>query len=110
MEMTALQKALYKSFIASDTIKKNVLNKSEVKASLTALSNITSLKKLCNHPDLIYDKIAERADGFENAAKILPPDYSVKSVHSVVLTDKNYFVSFSENCVQSSEVKSCCSM
>lgn len=85
VEMTALQKALYKSFISSDTIKKNVLNKSEVKASLTALSNITSLKKLCNHPDLIYDKIAARADGFENAAKILPSDYSVKFVHSIVL-------------------------
>ncbi|KAJ6648630.1 DNA repair and recombination protein RAD54-like, partial [Pseudolycoriella hygida] len=78
--MTDLQKALYKSFIASDSIKKNVLNKSEIKASLTALSNITSLKKLCNHPDLIYDKIMERAEGFENAAKILPSDYNVKDL------------------------------
>ncbi len=81
VEMTPLQKELYKSFIASDSIKKNVLNKAEVKASLTALSNITSLKKLCNHPDLIYDNIMERADGFENAAKILPADYNIKFVH-----------------------------
>lgn len=85
VELTPLQKALYKSFIASDSIKKNVLNKSEVKASLTALSNITSLKKLCNHPDLIYDKITQRAEGFENAAKILPADYSVKFVHALSL-------------------------
>lgn len=84
IEMTALQKALYKSFIASDTIKKTVLDKPAAKASLTALSNITSLKKLCNHPDLIYDKITERAEGFENAAKILPPGYSIKCVHSFV--------------------------
>lgn len=80
IEMTALQKALYKSFIASDTIKKTVLDEKATKA-LTALSNITSLKKLCNHPDLIYDKIQERAEGFENAAKILPSDYSIKYVY-----------------------------
>lgn len=82
VKMTELQTALYKSFIASDSIKKNVLEKAEAKASLTALSNITSLKKLCNHPDLIYDKIMERAEGFENAAKILPSNYSIKYVHS----------------------------
>lgn len=114
VEMTPLQKALYKSFIASDSIKKNVLNKAEVKASLTALSNITSLKKLCNHPDLIYDKIMERADGFENAAKILPSNYSVKYVHShsTFTCDEFNFDNFHfiENYGQNSEVKSCCSM
>lgn len=54
------------------------LAKTEVKASLTALANITALKKLCNHPDLVYDKIMERADGFENAAELMPPNYSKK--------------------------------
>lgn len=58
---------------------KNILSAGkEVKASLTALANITFLKKLCNHPDLIYDKIAERADGFENAYKLLPSNYNKK--------------------------------
>lgn len=54
--------------------------KSEVKASLSALANITALKKLCNHPDLVYDKIMERADGFENAAKLMPSNYNTKLV------------------------------
>lgn len=54
--------------------------KEQVKASLTALSNITSLKKLCNHPDLVFDKITEHADGFENALNLLPPNYSTREL------------------------------
>lgn len=46
--------------------------------TLTALAAITLLKKLCNHPDLIYDKIMEKAEGFEKAAKLLPSNYSTK--------------------------------
>lgn len=46
--------------------------------SLSALAAITSLKKLCNHPDLIYEKIQENAEGFEGAAKLLPSNYSTK--------------------------------
>lgn len=45
---------------------------------LSALAAITLLKKLCNHPDLIYDKIIEKAEGFEKAAQLLPPHYSTK--------------------------------
>lgn len=78
VRMSELQMQLYRSFLASDSIAKSVLGKAEVKASLTALSNITALKKLCNHPDLVYEKIAERADGFENAAQYLPSNYSIK--------------------------------
>lgn len=47
-------------------------------SSLSALAAITLLKKLCNHPDLIYDKINEKSDGFENATKLLPANYSTK--------------------------------
>lgn len=47
----------------------------ESKVSLTALSAITSLKKLCNHPDLVWDKITSNADGFEGALKLLPNNY-----------------------------------
>lgn len=53
-----------------------ILDDKEVKPTITALANITFLKKLCNHPDLIYDKIVERADGFENAYKLLPANYN----------------------------------
>lgn len=50
--------------------------------SVSALAAITNLKKLCNHPDLVYDKITDRSDGFENAAKFMPDDYNKKySIH-----------------------------
>lgn len=48
--------------------------------SLSALSAITLLKKLCCHPDLVYDKIIEKSDGFENALKLLPLNYSTKYI------------------------------
>lgn len=80
VKLSDLQSQLYKSFLSSDSIKKTVLEKTAVKASLTALSNITALKKLCNHPDLIYDKIMEKADGFENAASLLPSNYNKRFV------------------------------
>lgn len=78
VRMSNVQTEMYKAFLASDSIRKNVLEKSDVKASLTALSSITALKKLCNHPDLIYEKIMERSDGFEEAGKFLPSNYNQK--------------------------------
>lgn len=80
VRLSEVQVNLYKNFLKSDSIRKTVLNKDEVKANLTALSSITSLKKLCNHPDLIYEKIQERAEGFENAEKFLPPGYSTREL------------------------------
>lgn len=61
---------LYSPYIENDNPKKA--------GSLSALAAITLLKKLCNHPDLIYEKIMEKADGFEKAALLLPPNYSTK--------------------------------
>lgn len=46
------------------------------KVSLTALSMITSLKKLCNHPDLVWDKISTNSDGFNGATKLLPSQFA----------------------------------
>ncbi len=37
--------------------------------SSSSLAAITSLKKLVNHPDLIYDHCMERKEGFEDAFK-----------------------------------------
>lgn len=57
-----------------------IVAKSEVNASLTALKNITALKKLCGHPDLVYENIQERKDGFAKAYELMPPNYSTKFV------------------------------
>lgn len=57
---------------------KHGLGKDGNKNSLSVLANITNLKKLCNHPDLVSEKIMDGTDGFENTAKYLPPDYNKK--------------------------------
>lgn len=108
IKMTPLQTQLYKNFIKSDSIKRSmqgtlknfsfthhysglylykriysilyflVTDGSGKKGSLSALSAITLLKKLCNHPDLVYEKIRENSEGFEGAEKLLPANYSTK--------------------------------
>ncbi|XP_025989473.1 DNA repair and recombination protein RAD54-like [Solenopsis invicta] len=82
IKMGELQTRLYKNFIQSDSIKKSMEENDNSKkgGSLSALAAITLLKKLCNHPDLIYDKIMEKAEGFERAASLLPPNYSTREV------------------------------
>ncbi|CAL7937848.1 unnamed protein product [Xylocopa violacea] len=83
IRMGQLQTDLYKSFIQSDSIRRSMeenCESSKKGKSLSALSAITLLKKLCNHPDLVYDKILEKSDGFENAAKLIPTNYSTKEI------------------------------
>ena len=43
----------------------------------SSLAAITNLKKLVNHPDLIYEKCKEGEDGFENALQCYPAGYQV---------------------------------
>ena len=64
-KMTQLQNDLYNHFLASNAARSLLAGKK----SARVLSAITSLKKLCNHPKLIYDtihgKASEGAEGFE---------------------------------------------
>ncbi|XP_017889475.1 DNA repair and recombination protein RAD54-like isoform X1 [Ceratina calcarata] len=84
IKMTKLQTDLYKNFIQSDSVRKSMLsdNSENTKRgkTLSALSAITLLKKLCNHPDLVYDKIMEKSEGFEKAAELLPPNYNTREI------------------------------
>lgn len=48
------------------------------KVSLSALSTITTLKKLCSHPDLVFEKMEAGEDGFEGALSVLPDKYNPK--------------------------------
>ncbi|CAI2735614.1 unnamed protein product [Schistosoma spindalis] len=45
------------------------------KLSMSSLASITHLKKLCNHPDLVYEKMAANTDGFHNALSYFPANY-----------------------------------
>ncbi|XP_065345333.1 DNA repair and recombination protein RAD54-like [Cloeon dipterum] len=86
-KMAPLQEQLYEQFVKSEAVKRTVLAAEEGDtgskkkgSSLSALSSITSLKKLCNHPDLIMEKIMERSEGFEKAHLLFPDKYDPKKV------------------------------
>ncbi|KAL5541100.1 hypothetical protein UlMin_043386 [Ulmus minor] len=73
-KLTPLQSDLYNHFIHSKNVKRAISE--EVKQS-KILAYITALKKLCNHPKLIYDTIkSERpgTSGFEDCIRFFPPE------------------------------------
>lgn len=80
VKMTQCQIDIYKNFLKSDLIRKSLSSSNGEKGSARALSNITSLKKLCSHPELVIEKINEGADGFENAQQYLPPNWSSREL------------------------------
>ncbi|KAK1125802.1 DNA repair and recombination protein RAD54-like [Melipona bicolor] len=83
IKMGKLQTDLYNNFIQSDSVKRSMEENSENSKkgkSFSTLAAITLLKKLCNHPDLVYDKILGKCDGFENAAKLMPANYNTKEI------------------------------
>uniref|UniRef100_A0A3P9Q656 DNA repair and recombination protein RAD54-like n=1 Tax=Poecilia reticulata TaxID=8081 RepID=A0A3P9Q656_POERE len=75
--LTPLQIELYKRFLKqakpTETLQEGRIN-------VSSLSSITSLKKLCNHPALIYDKCVEEEEGFEGALDLFPAGYSTKAL------------------------------
>ncbi|XP_029905787.1 DNA repair and recombination protein RAD54-like [Myripristis murdjan] len=75
--LTPLQAELYKRFLRQA---KPVEALKGDKISVSSLSSITSLKKLCNHPALIYDKCVEGEEGFEGALDLFPSGYNTKAV------------------------------
>lgn len=75
--LTPLQSELYKHFLRKA---KPIEALQEGKINVSSLSSITSLKKLCNHPALVYDKCVESAEGFEGALDLFPPGYCTKAV------------------------------
>ncbi|CAG2055862.1 unnamed protein product [Timema podura] len=92
VKMSPLQQKLYRAFITSDALKKAVGGENTGKVNLSALSSITSLKKLCNHPDLVYDKIQTRSEGFERALELLPDKYDARYLAVVKTTSDDKVV------------------
>ncbi|KAL4236946.1 DNA repair and recombination protein RAD54-like [Mactra antiquata] len=79
VELTPLQKLMYQRLVQSKA-DECLMKAEEGKATAGSLSFITQLKKLCNHPDLIYDKCIEEADGFEGMIDLYPRGHSLKTV------------------------------
>ncbi|EPS60250.1 hypothetical protein M569_14554, partial [Genlisea aurea] len=73
-KLTRLQLDLYNHFIHSKNVKQAIAE--ETKQS-KILAYITALKKLCNHPKLIYDTVKAGSpgiSGFENCLRLFPPE------------------------------------
>ena len=91
--LTSLQSKLYKAFTQCKALKLKLLEEErgksggkggkgkgvgggKEKGTLSSLSAITSLKKLCNHPDLIFDKCVQREEGFDELRDYYPADHA----------------------------------
>nr|XP_043625344.1 protein CHROMATIN REMODELING 25 [Erigeron canadensis] len=73
-KLTPLQKELYNHFIHSKNVKQAITE--DVKQT-KILAYITALKKLCNHPKLIYDTMKSGnpgTAGFEGCMRFFPPE------------------------------------
>ncbi|KAJ8619003.1 hypothetical protein MRB53_015189 [Persea americana] len=73
-KLTPLQSELYCHFIQSKNVKRAIVE--EMKQS-KILAYITALKKLCNHPKLIYDTIrsgGSGTSGFDDCMRFFPPE------------------------------------
>ena len=69
--MTKLQTDIYQAFANSDALRKS-LKTDGSKMTSSSLAAITSLKKLVNHPDLIYQDCMKGKEGFETAMDFFP--------------------------------------
>nr|CDQ05062.2 BMA-RAD-54 [Brugia malayi] len=77
-KLTELQEKLYRQLISafSKGGKQKVTEGDKITG--TALSFITNLKKLCNHPQLILNKCQKKEEGFEDCLKLFPGEFGKK--------------------------------
>ncbi|VDM28272.1 unnamed protein product [Toxocara canis] len=75
-KLTDLQEKLYRNLIASKRLKQDASVFLDGKITGAALSFITSLKKLCNHPQLIYDKCQQNEEGFQGCLELFPSGFN----------------------------------
>jgi DNA repair and recombination protein RAD54 and RAD54-like protein len=81
--LTPLQIDLYKLFCKTtklDELEEGGSTDSESKLGNTTLAVITQMKKLCNHPELVYEKCVKKEAGFENALELFPANFNLKQV------------------------------
>uniref|UniRef100_A0A0R3RZT4 DNA repair and recombination protein RAD54-like n=1 Tax=Elaeophora elaphi TaxID=1147741 RepID=A0A0R3RZT4_9BILA len=77
-KLTELQEKLYKQLISAFSIGGKQKITEGDKITGTALSFITNLKKLCNHPQLILSKCQKKEEGFEDCLKLFPGEFGKK--------------------------------
>ena len=76
-KLTPLQQNIYESFCNSDSVRRALRAEAGKggKMASSSLAAITSLKKLVNHPDMVFPACQEGKEGFEAAAELFPAGY-----------------------------------
>ncbi|XP_076321945.1 DNA repair and recombination protein RAD54-like okr [Tachypleus tridentatus] len=75
--LTPLQKSIYSHIVCSKTVSEVANENTKVSASL---SLIAVLKKLCNHPSLIYEQCQQREKDLEGCLEFFPVGYDFKKL------------------------------
>ncbi|CAD6186197.1 unnamed protein product [Caenorhabditis auriculariae] len=74
---TTLQETLYNKLIECE--KKNRVLDKDKGATASALSFITHLKKLCNHPYLVYEELMKPENRFRECINLFPESFNPRS-------------------------------
>ncbi|KAK3865688.1 hypothetical protein Pcinc_028730 [Petrolisthes cinctipes] len=75
--LTPIQRRMYLAFINSSAVKKQITD-GDGRLGNSALAAITSMKKLCNHPDLIWQKVKAKEPGYAELQSHFPPAHDPK--------------------------------
>uniref|UniRef100_A0A6A7G8V9 DNA repair and recombination protein RAD54-like n=3 Tax=Hirondellea gigas TaxID=1518452 RepID=A0A6A7G8V9_9CRUS len=78
--LTEVQRQIYTSFLSSSMVTKQIHDDGGSKkgGGNSALVAINSLKKLCNHPDLLWDKVQAGENGYEHLMQYYPHGHDPK--------------------------------
>ncbi|EYC24386.1 hypothetical protein Y032_0014g2480 [Ancylostoma ceylanicum] len=75
---TELQDSIYNRLIETEKHNRAVERERETGATASALSFITHLKKLCNHPYLVYEELQKSDNRFHNCLDLFPDSFLAK--------------------------------
>ncbi|VDL83629.1 unnamed protein product [Nippostrongylus brasiliensis] len=75
---TELQDAIYNKLIETEKRNREIERDKESGATASALSFITHLKKLCNHPYLVYEELQKSDNRFHSCLGLFPDSFSRK--------------------------------
>eukprot|EP00048_Salpingoeca_helianthica_P005722 m.90929 g.90929 ORF g.90929 m.90929 type:complete len:763 (+) comp13715_c1_seq1:148-2436(+) len=73
--LTPLQAEMYKFMLQTNTVRR------ALSSTGSSLSSITTLKKLCNHPALLFDKAKAGEDDLDDLLPLFPPGYHPKNFY-----------------------------
>ncbi|VDM77222.1 unnamed protein product [Strongylus vulgaris] len=75
---TELQNSIYNKLIETEKRNRAIERDKENGATASALSFITHLKKLCNHPYLVYEELQKSDNRFHSCLDLFPDSFNAK--------------------------------